>query len=81
MRKMLNEKTMVFTDLVIVIDNESYYLGVVFEPVVDFANRSYTKSIREYRLYRFERGRFRYVMQVPAVLIQRWSGMLGELAA
>ena len=40
MRKMLNEKTMVLTDMVIVIDNENYYLGVIFEPVVDFANHN-----------------------------------------
>lgn len=81
MYKMLNEKTMVLTDMVIVIDNENYYLGVVFEPVVDFANRSYTKSIREYRLYRYKHGRFRYVIQVPTVLIQHWSGTLEALAA
>lgn len=69
MRKMLNEITMVFTDLVIVIDNESYYLGVVFEPVVDFANRIYTKSIREYRIYSYVSGRFHVAAKMPLTFL------------
>lgn len=69
MRKMLNEKTAVFTDMALVINGQTLFLGVVFEPVIDFAQRTFSKSIREYRAYRYEEDRFHFAGKIPTSLI------------
>lgn len=82
MLRMINEKTGIYLDTRLSFFGTTYYMGAIFEPKIDFAKNTCTRSVKMFRLYRRINDRFVRVKGDEAsvilcliVMLYRWGSI------